>query len=112
MYTIYYSFNVLKCLIYYQMTRVGLGERQSARLACARLRVRIPAMVTSILGACELCLLQYLETHGETGGFAIYCQPRHKGSLILSQDSVGGILEDGSPRRLPASIRAFQIRNE
>ena len=43
-------------------------------------------------------LLQYLETNGETGGFAIYCQPRHKGSLIpLSQDSVGGILKDGSP---------------
>ena len=29
-------------------TRFGLGERQSARLACARSRVRIPAMVTSI----------------------------------------------------------------
>ena len=57
-------------------------------------------------------ILQYLETRGETGGFMIYCEPRHKGSLILSQDSVGGILEDGSPRRLPASIRAFQIRNE
>ena len=45
-------------------------------------------------------LLQYLETHGETGGFAIYCQPRRKGSLILSQDSVGGILKDGSPREV------------
>ena len=41
-------------------------------------------------------LLQYLETNGETGGFAIYCQPRHKGSLILSQDSVGGVLEERS----------------
>ena len=53
-------------------------------------------MVTSILGTCELCLLQYLETNGETGGFTIYCQPRHKGSIILSQDSVGGVLEDRS----------------
>ena len=41
-------------------------------------------------------LLQYLETNGETGGFAIYCQPRHKGSLTLSQDSVGGVLEERS----------------
>ena len=52
-------------------------------------------------------LLQYLETHGETGGFAIYCQPRHKGSLILSQDSVGGILEDGSPREVASQYRCL-----
>ena len=46
-------------------------------------------MVTSILGlvltsTCELAVLQYLETNGETGGFAIYCQPRHKGNLRRS----------------------------
>ena len=29
-------------------------------------------------GACELCLLQYLETNGETGGVASYCKPRCK----------------------------------
>ena len=50
-------------------------------------------MLTS---TCELSLLQYLETRGETGGLAIYCKPRHKGSLILSQDSVGGVLEERS----------------
>ena len=41
----------------------------------------------------EHSLLQYLEACGETGGFAIYCKPRHKGSLILSPDSVGDVLE-------------------
>ena len=45
--------------------------------------------------------------NGETGGFAIYCQPRHKGSLILSQDSVGGILEDGSPREVAGQYRCL-----
>ena len=58
-------------------------------------------------GACELCLLQYLETNGETGGVASYCKPRHKGSLILSQDSVGGILEDGSPREVAGQYRCL-----
>ena len=29
-------------------------------------------------GTCELCLLQYLETNGETGGVASYCKPRCK----------------------------------
>ena len=41
-------------------------------------------------------ILQYLETRVETGGFMIYCEPRHKGSLILLQDSVDGVLKDRS----------------
>ena len=52
-------------------------------------------------------ILQYLETRVETGGFMIYCEPRHKGSLILLQDSVGGILEDGSPREVAGQYRCL-----
>ena len=48
-------------------------------------------MVTSILGACELCLLKYFKTNRETS-----VSLDIKGSLILLQDSVGGVLEERS----------------
>ena len=55
----------------------------------------------------ELACLPLIETGSETGGLAIYCKPRHKGSLILSQDSVCGILKDGSPCEVTGQYRCL-----